>query len=482
MNPQKNSEPKFSDLSRTQIFNTTGFIRKPLKGDPTSLCVSALPIIKREVKRRLTRKELCCVQDFELETYIIELALLHSSHFKCNFYSATTTEELILGIVAKLRGDLKFWINGSAIYDQIKQLGEYKPEETENASDLSQNIENTSISYSSLRNHISSFSSQTLFPVNRFMKIPRLPLIVFPMVFQFIKKISPKTPQDIEKVADFYLQNLIYTSLIRAKHHFKIELTNREINNFQKNEKFRRNLKSRPDKAKKITDFSNISHLGPDVIVLFEKFQNFCEEEGMNLSGVFDKFNEMRCIEENTLALCLEYTSKGYLQYITEESPCVERVIQMSGRKLDDSIAFFHYDTSQLYSKEIDYQLVSELECYVWSQGQSPGLSTELMFYKQEDPIGKIASKIIGIYESPEEKLKRSYKYFSKERTEWNPEDYEKFYAAMKIYNNEQLANKKIAKFMGPHIDPNHVRYERQLYNKRMKVENLDKFSNSIDD
>ena len=79
---QKNSETKYSELSRTQVFNTAGFIRKPLKGDPTSLCVSALPIIKKEVKRKLTRKELCCVQDFELETYIIELSLLHSSYFK----------------------------------------------------------------------------------------------------------------------------------------------------------------------------------------------------------------------------------------------------------------------------------------------------------------------------------------------------------------------------------------------------------------
>ena len=79
---QKTTEAKFSELSRTQVFNTTGFVRKPTKGDPTSLCVSALPIIKKEVKRQLTRKELCCVQDFELETYIIELSLLHSSYFK----------------------------------------------------------------------------------------------------------------------------------------------------------------------------------------------------------------------------------------------------------------------------------------------------------------------------------------------------------------------------------------------------------------
>lgn len=79
---QKNSETKYSELSRSQVFNTTGFIKKPAKGDPTSLCVSALPIIKKEVKRHLSRKEICCVQDFELETYIIELSLLHSSYFK----------------------------------------------------------------------------------------------------------------------------------------------------------------------------------------------------------------------------------------------------------------------------------------------------------------------------------------------------------------------------------------------------------------
>lgn len=314
------------------------------------------------------------------------------------------------------------------------------------------------------------------------MKIPRLPLIILPMIFQFIKKITPKAPEDVEKVADFYLQNLIYTSLIRAKHHFKIELTNRETNNFQKNEKFRRNIKSCPEKLKKISDFSNITHLGPEIILLYEKFHNFCDEEGMNLIGIFDKFNEMRCIEENTLALCLDYSSKGFVKYLSGEGPCVERAIQMSGRKLDDSIAFFHYDTSQLYSKDFDYQLVSELECYVWNQKKRPGLFSELMFFNEEDAIDQVASKILGIYESPEEKLKRSYKYFSKERTEWNPEDYEKFYVALKKFNNEQLANKKIAKFMGPHIDPNHVRYERQLYNKRMKVENLDKISNSIDE
>ena len=348
--------------------------------------------------------------------------------------------------------------------------------------EFNQNIEDTTISYSALRAHITTFSSQSLFAANRFMKIPRLPLIIFSMVFQFIKKITPKVSENIEKPANFFLQNLIYSSLTRAKHHFKIELTSREINNFQKNEKFRRNTRTKGEKSKKIIDFSNIEYLGQDTLILFQKFQVFCEEEQMNLSAIFDKFHEMKTIEETTLALSLNYCYNGYLQYLASKGPCIERAIRLSGRKLDESIAFFYYDATQLYPREIDYELVSELECYLWNQHKQPGLFSELMFYKDSKNLEKISSKILETYESPEEKLKRSYKYFSKERTEWNPEDYERFYIAIKKFNSEQLANKKIAKFMGPHIDPNHVRYERQLYNKRMKLESLDKLSNSIDD
>lgn len=479
---QKNSELKYSDLARTQVFNTTGFIRKPVKGDPTSLCVTALPLIKKEVKRRLTRKELCCLQDFELETYIIELSLLHSSYFKGKVYVATSTQELITCILVALRKDLKFWINGSAVYSKIKEEGEYRPEETEGMPDSSQDIEDTSISYSSLRGHIAKFSSNTLFAANRFMKIPRLPLIIFPMVFQFVKKISPAVPENISQVADFFLQNLIYTGLIRAKHHFKIELTNREINNFQKNEKFRRNLKFKTEKLKKAMDYSNVEELGEDHLRLFKDFQGFCEEEGMNFSGIFDKFNEMKAIEEKTLAICLDYASKGLSLFLSIPGPCMEKAIALSSRKLDDSIAFFHYDTNQIYKKEVDQQLVSELECYIWNQYKTPGLFSEMMYYKGDDNIERVCGKLTEIFESPEEKLKRSYKYFSAERTEWNPEDYEKFYEAIKKFNNEQLANKKIAKFMGPHIDPNHVRYERQLYNKRIKLDTIDKQSNSLDE
>ena len=63
----------------------------------------------------------------------------------------------------------------------------------------------------------------------------------------------------------------------------------------------------------------------------------------------------------------------------------------------------------------------------------------------------------------------RSYRYFNEERLQWTKEDYAKFEEAMDLYNSDQLANKKIAKFMGRHIDANHVRYERAKRNKARK-------------
>jgi hypothetical protein len=77
-------QTKYSDLSRNEVFNVTLASRRPKKGDPTSLSVNSMPIIKREVKRRLTRKEQCCIQDFDLETYIVELALLNYSFYTSN--------------------------------------------------------------------------------------------------------------------------------------------------------------------------------------------------------------------------------------------------------------------------------------------------------------------------------------------------------------------------------------------------------------
>lgn len=70
------------ELSRNAVFNSASVAKNPKKGDPTSLNVTALPKLKREIKKRLSRKEVRSLSDFDLETYIIELALIDTSYYK----------------------------------------------------------------------------------------------------------------------------------------------------------------------------------------------------------------------------------------------------------------------------------------------------------------------------------------------------------------------------------------------------------------
>ena len=70
---------------------------------------------------------------------------------------------------------------------------------------------------------------------------------------------------------------------------------------------------------------------------------------------------------------------------------------------------------------------------------------------------------------SEETKKKREYMYYSEEKPQWTPEDYEKFEQALEIYKDTPCANKRIAKYMGDHIHPNHVRYERKEMRKKHK-------------
>ena len=53
----RNFHQDYESLSRNEVFNTSNRSRKPKKGDITSISVAAFPIIKREVKKRLSSKE-----------------------------------------------------------------------------------------------------------------------------------------------------------------------------------------------------------------------------------------------------------------------------------------------------------------------------------------------------------------------------------------------------------------------------------------
>lgn len=374
-----------------------------------------------------------------------------------------------------IRKDPKFWITDSEIHNVIKEKGEFVPEEAAHAQDALNNVEDDkSIPYSTLRAHITQYNANTISAANRFMRIPRLPLILFPMLFQFIKKISCAPSEQSRRAAEFYLQNLISTCLLRAKHYYKIELTFRELNNFQKNEKFRRNVKLKGTPLGKTAVFKALQGFDEEVVSLVYAFSEFCATEGMNLFAVFDKFQEMRAKEEECLAFTLNYCYQGYLKFLSVGGPASERVFKMTKRRLDESTAFFHYDyyTPPEYStaQEVFPCDVEALNCLLWSQQRCPGVFYSKMFY-DESQVGFMAQKFLAHYESVGERTKRSYRYYSVDRVPWTDRDFTAFYRALELYNHEALANKRIAKYMGKHIDPNHVRYERQQHNKRRKLE-----------
>ena len=65
---------------------------------------------------------------------------------------------------------------------------------------------------------------------------------------------------------------------------------------------------------------------------------------------------------------------------------------------------------------------------------------------------------INNYYEHSSIKNERVYK-IENMALEWSEDDYKKFFEGFKRYRTHQLSNNKIAKFMGSHIEVNHVRY-----------------------
>jgi len=98
-----------------------------------------------------------------------------------------------------------------------------------------------------------------------------------------------------------------------------------------------------------------------------------------------------------------------------------------------------------------------------------------------EDDLNEITREYIDdYYEKQETKSKRVYK-IENAGVNWTQEDIEKFEEGMNKYGHLQLANIKIAKFMGSHIEPSHVKLFRGRISKekriKRKFEKIEKIS-----
>jgi len=452
---------KFSDLQRGALFHSSVRARQPRKGDPTSLSISVLPIIKREVKRRLSRKEVCCLQDYDFETYLIELALVDHRHYKGKSHSDMSPEELIEGIIANIRKDVRYWIPESEIHAAVL-AGNYSQKGAPQEHDDTE--EDRAVSYKDLRSDVEANCRDFIFATNRYMRLPRLPLILFPQVFQFVRGKEGAG----DSVADLCLQNMILRCLLRARHHHKIEITPREAQNDAKNVKFRRLV---------IGIGAQKGFLTEDTELLLE-FKEFCQgnvssTQDFDLEKIFDRYNELRIREETLLADSLRYCTEGYRNFLAGTGPKVARMLAMRpANVLDESTALFQYDISkppQTTSEVVTARDEATVTAYLKCQRPEPGWFPEKRERDPEAALDRLSEQLLSYFNSPDQVQLRSYRYFNEERLQWTKEDYAKFEEAMDLYNSDQLANKKIAKFMGRHIDANHVRYERAKRNKARK-------------
>lgn len=371
-------------------------------------------------------------------------------------------------------------MEGSEVHNAIVEKGEYLPMAEELAeAQGNEDYENTSLTYASLRSAIRTHCSTAIWHANRFMNLPRLPIVLFPAVYRFVRQQFTQS----SAVADFYLQNLVYGCLLRARHHSKIELTQREVLHDTKNVRFRRTLRLKNSHKR----FEIKGSLDEEDSRLLLSFSKYCEatvkpiQECLNLAKAIDSVHEFRLQEEELLVQSLRFLIGGYGNFMNAEGPIFERVFKMTGLDLDDSSAFFYYDLSEPPrfnpDKEINPDKVMSLRIYIRSLGPDPGLFLDKMHFNGDDWASRLGNALNRHYNSPEEVKKRSYRYFSNERTPWSKDDFEKFYEGLELYNSEQLANKKIARHMGNHIDPNHVRYERQQFNQLKKRKTSESYS-----
>eukprot|EP00347_Sterkiella_histriomuscorum_P011160 403373523 len=84
-----------------------------------------------------------------------------------------------------------------------------------------------------------------------------------------------------------------------------------------------------------------------------------------------------------------------------------------------------------------------------------------------------------GIEGNNESPLRQQQKRFVKK---WSENDQKKFYEAVELFKDSQLGNKKIAKYMGEHIDPIQIRHEKIRYQKEKRKQEKQHMMQKIND
>ncbi len=188
----------------------------------------------------------------------------------------------------------------------------------------------------------------------------------------------------------------------------------------------------------------------------------------------------------NILRICGKYLEKNYSLQIISEG---DLNVNTEGIK----ILFEIYSKMKNLYRQIvsDDEIVKYLEFYLYfTEGRNNYLGCLKILenvqknYKKEDNnlfseseknINTVCRSYINDYfDSEASKIKRKYKY-ENAGFNWTEEDLQRFNEGMRLYGHCQLANIKIAKFMGDHIEASHVKLFRGkiIKEKRQELKNL---------
>jgi len=374
--------------------------------------------------------------------------------------------------------------------------------------------------FKELRDNDPNFAN-SIFVCNRNNKIPRIEIQLFPLIFQFFTaKYDLKT--DIKTSEQVFLfqrmQNLIYLCLLtddkanavsqnRVNKAAFLEndqdqegkmITEYDKDDFEDKEEHKEEDDAMEEETEEKEEDSPNTPFEMGNNALVNDFKHFCTTHGINVDTLFgsdwDRKRRKFSLLSNALRVSkifIEKISKWELSIIPTLDAQDATFDNFKIRDLIVKLDSFDYYSDDVLETIIDYYHLEFEHRNIWRyienmlQYRSYALK-ETPRTEKEEMQGVFSDKKFCLnsienyqnyFNSPTIAKKRSYIFHTSHRKKFTADECKRFLEGLHKYYDTPVNNKRIAKHIGPHIKPNHVRflkgdYLRQL-RKKAKADNI---------
>lgn len=505
------------------------FLSKILYGDAftdnygTHLNVNLLRHLKNYIKQQLNDVEKACLYEYHLENYIIDKALDPEVEAK---YSSGN--DLINDMLDFIRSRPDYWLFGSQKYIEIvnrrncieeekyfnkdfvaifnySMMTKFK-DETVFPVNYDNNLDKNEDPNCFLQNYLKNSETQKLLNDSDYFDFVRLIerenyfcvdesniMLIHQSVIRHLFAFFKEGRKNFNEKFSLKLQNFIlFVSSV---------YNNKEISDLLKN-----------DEDSKMFEISSKKYRLRESKMNIEEFENLCVERMMKISAFKDQIEKIKKQEkvENFLNflknkkistnisqfelnsnLSLNKTKLSLYSFIHLENILnlihnyIEKIDEIpfsqNFDKMFETFKIFKnlFKTQNLPKTFIETDFLIFYKTIIESKNNYEGCIHQIISYNNQK-IQKNFPKDEDLDKIKNDYLQNYYEHQNSNRlylTEnafknWTNEDFTKFDEAFEKFNKHQLANIKIAKYMGPHIEPNHVKLYRSkiLKEKRQKI------------